>query len=299
MSILILGATGLIGNRLVRTLGENFEVFGSTRKKEFLDPKLSFLLKERNWLFDVSPEKFFTLEEKIQKIKPNVIVNCLGVTKLKPGSSNLQKSILVNSIFPHNLSATCREFNIRLIHLSTDCVFSGSKGNYVENDVPDPIDVYGITKSLGELINENDLTIRTSFVGRELSSFTNLFEWAMRNKNKSIRAYSKAIYSGLTTLALSKIIKSIILDQATLSGLWHVSSEPISKYELLSNLNHALSLNMDIELDDKFICDRSLNSKQFRERTKIQVPKWPEMLKEFAKDQRWYEKVNDFELRAT
>ncbi len=299
MSILILGATGLIGNRLVRTLGENFEVFGSTRKREFLDPKFSFLLKESNWLFDVSPENFFALEEKIQKIKPNVIVNCLGITKLKPESASIQQSILINSVFPHNLSAACREFNIRLIHLSTDCVFSGSKGNYVENDIPDPIDVYGKTKSLGELINENDLTIRTSFVGRELSSFTNLFEWVMRNKNKSIRAYSKAIYSGLTTLALSKIIKTIIMEQATLSGLWHVSSEPISKYELLSKLNQELSLNIDIELDDTFTCDRSLNSKQFRDRTKIQVPSWAEMLKEFVKDQRWYEKVNDFELMSS
>jgi len=293
MSILVLGATGLIGNRLVRTLGENFEVFGSTRKKKIFDPKLSFLLKERNWLFDVSPENFIALDEKIQVIKPNVIINCLGITKLKPGSQNIQNSILVNSIFPHDLSATCRKFGIRLIHISTDCVFSGSKGNYVESDIPDPVDIYGKTKSLGELINGNDLTIRTSFVGRELSSFTNLFEWALRNKNKSIRAYSNAIYSGLTTLALSKIIRTIILEQSNLSGLWHVSSEPISKYALLSNLNQELSLNTDIELDDTFVCDRSLNSNKFRERTKIQVPNWAEMLKEFAKDERWYEKVNN------
>ena len=298
MSILVLGATGLIGNRLVRTLGENHEVFGTTRNKNFIDSKLNFFSKECNWLIDVGPEDFTALEEKIKRIKPNIIVNCLGITKLKSGSTNIQTSILVNALFPHKLSVACRKLNIRLIHLSTDCVFSGSKGKYVESDIPDPIDIYGKTKNIGELINESDLTIRTSFVGREVFTFTNLFEWAIRNRSSSIRAYSKAIYSGLTTLALSEIIKLIIVEQPTLSGLWHVSSEPISKYELLSNLNKELSLDIDIELDESLICDRSLNSKRFREKTKIKVPNWDEMLKEFAKDQIWYEKFNDFELMS-
>ena len=296
MSVLVLGATGLIGNRLVRTLSTDLEVFGTTRQTSFINPKFSSLLKESNWLFNVSPKQLFELEGKIQKIKPNTIVNCLGVTKSKDGVVNLQESILVNSLFPHQLSAMCSESNIRLIHLSTDCVFSGAKGNYNEADIADPVDIYGKTKNLGELINEYDLTIRTSFVGREISKFANLFEWAIKNRNTRIRCYARAIYSGLTTLALSKIIKIIILEQPDLSGLWHISSEPISKFELLSRLNWELSLNLEIELDETFICDRSLNSELFRKRTQIEIPNWSEMLTDFRKDQSWYQNQINSEL---
>lgn len=289
MSVLVLGATGLIGNRLVRTLSEDFDVFGTTRQLKFPNPKFYQLLKKENWLIISDLKKMFEIEAKIKKLKPNVIVNCLGITKQKAGAFDIQESMTVNALFPHQLSTICRELDIRLIHFSTDCVFSGQKGNYTEDDIPDPIDTYGRTKVLGELLNDHDLTIRTSFVGREISSFKNLFEWVIQNKNKKVQAYPNAIYSGLTTLTLSQIIKTIIIKHPTLSGLWHISSEPVSKYELLSNLNNELALKMDIQKDESFICDRSLNSDSFRKETLIRIPNWAEMIKEFIDDQSWYD----------
>lgn len=289
MSVLVLGATGLIGNRLVRTLSEDFDVFGTTRQLKFPNPKFYQLLKKENWLIISDLKKMFEIEAKIKKLKPNVIVNCLGITKQKAGAFDIQESMTVNALFPHQLSTICRELDIRLIHFSTDCVFSGQKGNYTEDDIPDPIDTYGRTKVLGELLNDHDLTIRTSFVGREISSFKNLFEWVIQNKNKKVQAYPNAIYSGLTTLTLSQIIKTIIIKHPTLSGLWHISSEPVSKYELLSNLNNELALKMDIQKDESFICDRSLNSDSFRKETLIKIPNWAEMIKEFIDYQSWYD----------
>lgn len=296
MSILVLGATGLIGNRLVRTLSEDFDVFGTTRQMKFSNPKFYQLLKKDNWLINTDPKKMFELEAKIKKLKPNVIVNCLGITKQKTGEFDIQECVTVNALFPHQLSTICRELDIRLIHFSTDCVFSGQKGNYTEGDIPDPIDTYGRTKVLGDLLNNQDLTIRTSFVGREISSFMNLFEWAIRNKNKRIHAYPNAIYSGLTTLTLSQIIKTIIVNHPKLSGLWHISSEPVSKYELLRNLNKELSLEMDIQKDESFICDRSLNSDSFRKETQIKIPNWSEMINEFIDDQSWYDTLVNSDL---
>jgi len=296
MSILVLGATGLIGNRLVRTLSEDFDVFGTTRQMKFSNPKFYQLLKKDNWLINTDPKKIFELEAKIKKLKPNVIVNCLGITKQKTGEFDIQECVTVNALFPHQLSTICRELDIRLIHFSTDCVFSGQKGNYTEGDIPDPIDTYGRTKVLGDLLNNQDLTIRTSFVGREISSFMNLFEWAIRNKNKKIHAYPNAIYSGLTTLTLSQIIKTIIVNHPKLSGLWHISSEPVSKYELLRNLNKELSLEMDIQKDESFICDRSLNSDSFRKETQIKIPNWSEMINEFIDDQSWYDTLVNSDL---
>ena len=296
MSILVLGATGLIGNRLVRTLSEDFDVFGTTRQMKFSNPKFYQLLKKDNWLINTDPKKMFELEAKIKKLKPNVIVNCLGITKQKTGEFDIQECVTVNALFPHQLSPICRELDIRLIHFSTDCVFSGQKGNYTEGDIPDPIDTYGRTKVLGDLMNNQDLTIRTSFVGREISSFMNLFEWAIRNKNKKIHAYPNAIYSGLTTLTLSQIIKTIIVNHPKLSGLWHISSEPVSKYELLRNLNKELSLEMDIQKDESFICDRSLNSDSFRKETQIKIPNWSEMINEFIDDQSWYDTLVNSDL---
>ena len=291
MSILVFGATGLIGNRLVRTLSEDFDVFGTTRQFKFPNPKFYQLLKKENWLIISDLKRMFEIETKIKLLKPNVIVNCLGITKQKAGAFDIQECVTVNALFPHQLSTICRELDIRLIHFSTDCVFSGQKGNYTEDDIPDPTDTYGRTKVLGELLNDHDLTIRTSFVGREISSFKNLFEWVIQNKNKKVQAYPNAIYSGLTTHALSQIIKTIIIKQPTLSGLRHVGSEPVSKYELLSNLNRELALKMDIQKDESFICDRSLNSDSFRKETLIKIPNWSEMIKEFIDDQSWYDEL--------
>lgn len=299
MVVLVLGASGLIGNRLVRTLSTDFEVFGSTRMSKIEDSWLNQLLIKDRWLLNVFASNFPDLEIKLLSIKPDVIVNCLGVTKQRLNPVDIQESIVANALLPHELSKFCNGHGIRLIQLSTDCVFSGKKGNYKETDEPDPIDIYGRTKAIGELSNDRDLTIRTSFVGREIHSFTNLFEWAIRNRNSKVVGYTNVIYSGLTTEALSTIIKLIIAEHKELSGLWHVGSQPIRKFDLLSSLNKVLSLGVDIEPDGSKICDRSLNTDAFQSETLIKMPIWPEMLRDFAQDQVWYDLLKTSEVRVS
>ena len=178
------------------------------------------------------------------------------------------------------MAETCIDSNIKFIHLSTDCVFSGGKGNYNESDIPNPTDYYGESKLLGEVNIPNALTLRTSFIGPSLFHKTGLFEWTKQQKNKTINGYKNAIYSGLTTIAFSKILNQIIEDFPQLEGLFHISSEPISKFDLIHLLNKKFQLNININPDSTFTCDRSLDSTAFRKKTNISIPSWEKMIDE-------------------
>lgn len=289
MKILVLGGTGLIGNRLTRQLRQNSDVFASTRSNPVEMPVLTKILEPERWIFGFDGTNFELLETEIIRLKPNVIVNCLGTIKNHISPKEIEKVILLNSVLPNRLSRLAAKYEFKLIHLSTDCVFSGNTGNYVESAIPDPVDLYGRSKMLGELNNTQDLTIRTSFVGREIKSFTNLFEWVRKNQSMKIVGYKKAIYSGLTTQITSEVIERLVFDFSTLTGLWHLASEPISKFDLIRKLSDSLNLGIDIEADEKFICDRSLNSTAFTAVTGIVVPDWSTMLEMYVLEQEWYE----------
>lgn len=183
----------------------------------------------------------------------------------------------------------CDKRKVRIFHISTDCVFSGNKGNYVESDISDAYDLYGRTKFLGELTGENCLTIRTSIIGRQLTGASSIIEWFLSQK-KQVRGYRKAIFSGLTTYALADIIRTLIEGHPTVDGLYHISSEPIDKYDLLCRVKRALNLDIDILPDDNVVIDRSLNSDRFKGLTHIYIPSWDEMIKDFAEMSPKYEK---------
>ena len=170
------------------------------------------------------------------------------------------------------MAVICRAANARLIHLSTDCVFSGRKGNYVEEDPSDAEDIYGKTKYLGEVAGTGCLTLRTSMIGRELSGCHGLLEWFLSQQGKTIRGFRRAIFSGFTTRALSETIVSIIADHPQLDGIWHLAAEPISKFELLTLVKEKGGASGSIEPDDSFSCDRSLNGMRFRKATSFVVP---------------------------
>ena len=283
MRIIILGSNGLLGNTIIRYFFENFnyETFGFCRDSS----KLGFLNKNNFQRINVVKDIFNTedLKKKIEKIKPDVIINSIGITnKIKNENSNfIQKIIQVNSLFPHQLQLLCLQLGIRLIHLSSDCVFSGDKGFYSEQDNPDPIDIYGKSKLLGELDYENTITIRKSVIGHEINSKNGLLEWFLKQEGE-VKGYKKAIFSGITVLELARVIDMYIIPNQNLRGVYHISGQSISKYNLLKIIASEYKKVIKIVPNEEVKIDRSLNSTKFNKITGYQSEAWPKLIKSMA-----------------
>lgn len=280
MKLLILGSNGLLGNTLTKYFFKksNYETFGLLRDSS----KLKFFKKEdiNRLIFINDVLDYENLKIKIKKLKPNVIINCIGLTnKLKKQDISItEKYINVNSIFPHKLQKICIELSIRLIHLSSDCVFSGRKGFYSESDYPDPIDIYGRSKILGELEHDNTVTIRKSVIGHELVSKRGLLEWFL-NQEIKVEGYKEAFFSGLTVLELAKIIDMYIIPNQNLKGIFHISGETISKYDLLKIIANEYNKLIRIIPNQSIKINRSLNSNLFCELTGYEIKSWPFLIK--------------------
>ncbi|MCJ7610348.1 SDR family oxidoreductase, partial [Candidatus Bathyarchaeota archaeon] len=223
--------------------------------------------------------------------RPAAVINCVGVVKQLPAAKDALLSIAINALFPHQLAQLCRAAGSRLIHISTDCVFSGCKGNYSESDVADAEDLYGRTKLLGEVTHDGCLTLRTSMIGRELGAPHGLVEWFLSQKGKAIHGYRCAIFSGFTTIALAEIIAQITTDHPDMQGVWHVASEPTSKFDLLSLLKEKYALNIQIEPDDTVATDRSLNADRFARATGFVPPSWADMIEQMCQDATQYSQI--------
>jgi dTDP-4-dehydrorhamnose reductase len=212
------------------------------------------------------------------------MINCIGIVKQAEAAKDPVTSIEINALFPHRLARLCQERGIRLIHISTDCVFSGRKGDYSENDLSDAEDLYGRTKFLGEVSGKGCLTLRTSMIGREIETSNGLIEWFLSQEGKTIDGYTGAIFSGFTTNALAEIITNIIYKQSELHGVWHVASAPISKFDLLLLVKQIYGLNIKIEPNQSVVCDRSLNADRFRKTTGFVPPTWHDMIEQMYRD---------------
>jgi dTDP-4-dehydrorhamnose reductase len=283
MKILVFGCAGMLGHVVARTLAEDHEVFGTVRDSSSAR-LLAGHIDESKLLTNVTVNDLNRLNEVFELVNPDIVVNCIGLLKHpKPPIDSLDY-LEANAAFPHRLRRLCEPRHARLIHISTDCVFSGAKGNYTESDVADASDLYGRTKLLGEVAGPRNLTLRTSMIGRELSHFTGLLEWFIQQRGGRIRGFVRALFSGWTTPALSRVIALIVRDHPGLDGLWHVAAEPISKYDLLRKLNERLRLDVEIDRDETFLCDRRLNGARFREATGILPPSWDQMIDELAAD---------------
>tara|TARA_B100000963_G_C22638529_1_gene679023 strand:- start:3076 stop:3936 length:861 start_codon:yes stop_codon:yes gene_type:complete len=278
MKILILGATGMVGYNLYKCLKNYNDIFLSIRRKSIINENI-FSEAEKVFFFDAY--EILELANQLDDIRPNVIINAIGVTK-QISKIDIANSIYINSLFPHNLYKICQEKGIRLIAFSTDCIFSGKKGFYSETDFADAQDLYGKTKFLGELYSEGSITIRKSTIGLELQNKHGLIEWWLGQKGQ-IKGYNNAIYSGIITAELGNVVNKIIHDFPELSGVWNISSDPISKYDLLSMLHKKLN-RKDVTMirDNSFTCDRSLDSTAFKNLTKYKAPTWNEMLDTLA-----------------
>ncbi len=283
MRILILGGDGMLGHRLLRQFAPTHEVRVTVRQP--LEAYRGYHLFERANTFDeVDARDPSALPRVLGEFMPEAVVNALGVIKQRPDAEDGVLSIEVNSLFPHVLARLCEARGARLVHLSTDCVFSGTKGNYAETDRPDPVDVYGFSKLLGEVDRAGALTLRTSMIGTELSQKTGLLEWFLAQRGKMIKGYRKAIFSGFTTAELARIIERLLTAPTAAAGMYHVSAAPISKFDLLSRLNDRLRLDIRIEPDDAVTCDRSLDSTRFRKDFGYAPPSWDKMLDELASE---------------
>jgi dTDP-4-dehydrorhamnose reductase len=290
VKILILGASGMLGHKLMLVLTEKFDTIGTVRGNA-MSYKDHPVLGGLPLLGEVQSENFDSVIGAFARIRPDVVINCIGLIKQHPDARDPMQSIAINAFFPHRVARLCQASGARLIHISTDCVFSGQKGNYSEDDIPDPIDLYGRSKLLGEVTDSKCLTIRTSMIGRELKGGFGLIEWFIGQKSRSAHGFAGAIYTGFTTLALANIISDIIEEHPELHGLWHVSSDPISKYDLLSIVNREFELGIKIEKDNEFQCNRSLNSVRFRKSTGFEPIAWDKMIHQMARDQTRYDKL--------
>ena len=274
----------MLGHELVKQFSKKYELFVSIRRERTLAISSIFknILDEDRFFFIDEIDQTDKIENIIKKISPDILINCLGTVKQKidkNDKNDIKNMYLSNENFPHIISEICSKNNVKLIHFSTDCVFSGDKGNYKESDIPDPTDDYGKSKMLGEIMNGNHLTIRTSFIGPEIYSKSSFFEWIISNKNNEINGFSNAIYSGFTTKAFAKILSEVIDEHKNLNGLWHISSNPINKFDLIKLISKVYKLNIKINRNSSFQCDRSLNSLKFRNKTNITIPSWNDMIK--------------------
>jgi len=284
MKILVLGGDGMLGHQLLRHLQKNHDVKVTLRQDSKVYQPFDLFTKKNSYP-GVDARYIDSLHGALAEFRPHCVVNAVGIIKQRQTAKEIIPCIEINALFPHRLVHLCQIINARLIHLSTDCVFSGKKGNYREEDIADAGDLYGRSKLMGEIDQENCITLRTSMIGRELSRKTSLLEWFLAQKG-TIRGFRRAIFTGFTTIELSRIIEKIIIDKTNKSGMFHVSSDPISKYDLLSMIKKHLNLQIHIEPDDSFECDRSLVSKRFRKQFGYKPPTWEKMINELCKEEK-------------
>jgi dTDP-4-dehydrorhamnose reductase len=284
-TILILGGTGMLGHLLLRYLSAypEYDVYATARTLAGLQKHFPKNLLERFRPDSVDANYFDSVIRALASIQPDVVINCIGIIKQIPLASDPLTAITVNALLPHRISLISRTADARVIHISTDCVFNGGKGMYTENDQSNAEDLYGRTKFLGEVSYPHCVTLRTSIIGHELKGKYGLIEWFLAQTQK-VRGFRKAIYSGFPTIELARIIHDYVLPNPELSGIYHVSSEPISKYDLLRLVAERYGKETEIEPYDDFVQDRSLSSTLFREATGYQPPSWDELVEMMHSD---------------
>ena len=281
MRLLILGGSGMLGHQLWRGLHAQHDTW-VTLRRPVADFAAHNLFDEAKaiQLDDITDDT--ALERALGQAKPEAVINCVGLIKQRDEASDEALTLRVNAEFPHRLAKRCGEAGARLIHFSTDCIFAGTKGNYTESDPSDAADLYGQSKHQGEVADAHSVTLRTSVIGHELDTNLALLDWFLSQRGQAISGFTKAIYSGFTTLEMARIVDRILTQHPALSGVWHVASESISKFALLQLCREKLGWEGVIEPNDEFVCDRSLNADRFNQATGYTPPSWEAMISELA-----------------
>lgn len=274
--ILVLGASGMLGTAMLRTFSQSQDhtAIGAVRS---ISPQLAAIADGASLISGFDAESADSLARVFAEAKPDVVINAVGLIKQLKGGNSVTSAVPINTLLPHRLQSLTEIADARLIHISTDCVFSGEQGNYLESDKADASDIYGLSKYLGEITAPNAITLRTSIIGHELTSTNGLVEWFLSQK-KAVKGYTKAIFSGLPTFELARVVRDFVLPRPDLTGLYHVSVDPIAKYDLLNLISSVYDHNIKIEADAALVIDRSLNSERFRVATGYTPPSWPELV---------------------
>ncbi len=277
MRVLILGVTGMLGSTLFKKYSNNAEIlaYGTARNKlalNYFDENLHGRI-----ICNVNIDSDDSLIKVFEKSNPDVVINCIGLVKQVSEASDPLQAIAINALFPHRIAALCKKFNVRMIHISTDCVYSGRGGNYREYDFADADDLYGRSKFLGEVDYPHAITLRTSIIGHELQGKRSLIDWFL-SQNSSIKGYSQAFFSGLPTIELARVIQDFVLPNPKLSGLFHVSVDSISKLNLLKIVAKEYKKEIQIISDNNVQINRSLDSSKFRAATGFSSKAWTQLV---------------------
>ncbi len=276
MRVLILGASGMLGNAVLRVMSEreDCEVFGTLRAPQ---PALQTTIPHARLLAGIQTDKPDGLAAAFAASRPDAVINCIGLVKQLGSADDPLEAIPINSLLPHRVARLCELAGARLVHVSTDCVFNGARGGYRESDVPDAQDLYGRSKLLGEVDYPHAVTLRTSIIGHELRSAHGLVDWFLSQQDRCL-GYERAVFSGLPTVVLARVIRDVVLPRPELRGLYHVAAEPISKHDLLEHIARVYGKTIEIVRDSKVVIDRSLDGTRFREATGFVAPAWPELI---------------------
>lgn len=268
----------MLGNAMFRLLSQDagLEVFGTVRSawvRRLFAPEAG-----RRLIAGVDVENQDALARVFADVKAQVVVNCIGLIKQLADADDPLQALPINAMLPHRLARLCELGGARLVHVSTDCVFAGTKGNYRESDPSDATDLYGKSKFLGEVAYPHTITLRTSIIGHELGSAHGLVGWFLAQEGQ-VRGYTRAIFSGLPTVELARVVRNVVLARPDLSGLYHVASSPIAKHDLLKLVAQVYGKAIEIVPDNAVVIDRSLNADRFREASGYVPPPWPELVK--------------------
>ncbi|MFB2531548.1 dTDP-4-dehydrorhamnose reductase family protein [Paracoccus sp. p3-h83] len=281
--VLILGATGMLGHAAFRLLSaaDGVTAFGTVRSaagKSHFAPEIASRLID-----GVDADNLDSVLRAFAEARPQVVINCIGVIKHLAAAHDPLTVLPLNALFPHRLAQICTAVGAKLVHISTDCVFDGTKGCYAEADTPDARDLYGVSKALGEVTTGGHLTLRTSIIGPELHGKTSLLEWFLAQTG-TVPGYGKAIFSGLPTIVLAQVIRDHVLTNPDLAGLYHVSAAPIDKLSLLRLVAETYGTGATLQASDAVVIDRSLNSDRFRAATGFNPPAWPALIAQMHRD---------------
>lgn len=283
MRCLIIGGDGMLGHQLLKSWRDRHEVRVTLRGG--LSQYLAYgLFTPENAYDNVEVRDTDRLLEVLTDFRPDAVVNAAGVIKQRSAAKAALPSMEINAVFPHRLRLLCQAISARLVHISTDCVFNGRRGQYGEHDPADAEDLYGLSKYLGEVTEAPAITLRSSIIGLELKGKKSLIEWFLAQRG-TVRGFTRAIYTGITTAEMARVIERVLVEHPELDGVWQVASEPITKHDLLCQLSALLGRrDVTIQPDGAFACDRSLSGDAFSRRTGYTPPSWEQMLRELSKE---------------
>jgi dTDP-4-dehydrorhamnose reductase len=276
--VLVMGASGMLGNAVLRLFSQSsgYVAFGSVRSsvaRRLLPDSL-----QENVITGVDVENIDSLMHLFSVVRPDIVINCVGLVKQLTEADDPLAAIPINALLPHRLARLCEVARARFVHLSTDCVFSGAKGMYTESDAADAIDLYGRSKYMGEVDYPHAITLRTSIIGHELDGARSLVGWFLSQEG-SVKGFKRAIFSGLPTVEVARVIRDHVIPHPELRGLYHLSATPINKFELLALVAETYGKSIEISADEKLVIDRSLDSTRFRQATGFAPKPWPELIR--------------------